>query len=100
MRRAANVDANQAEIVAALRGVGASVLDLHGIGVAGVPDLLVVFGERAVLMEIKNPKGKNRVKESQERFRQTWRGRVEIVRSVDEALAAIGVQVMGTTQEV
>ena len=40
MRRAARTDANQAEIVAALRGVGASVQPLHAVG-QGCPDLLV-----------------------------------------------------------
>jgi len=98
VRRAAAADANSPAIVAALRAVGASVLDLHTIG-GGCPDLLAVFAGEAVLLEVKNPKGKNRIGERQERFRQTWRGRVVVVRSVDEALAAIGCRVMGTAQE-
>lgn len=40
MRRAPRTDANQAEIVAALRTRGALVQSLAGVG-AGVPDLLV-----------------------------------------------------------
>ena len=47
-------DANQAEVVAALRAAGYAVLDLHRVG-EGVPDLLVA-DERTghqVLVEIK-----------------------------------------------
>lgn len=40
MRRAAKVDANQAEVVAALRQAGAGVTLLHQVG-GGCPDLLV-----------------------------------------------------------
>lgn len=48
MRRAARVDSNQLEIVAALRSVGASVF------VIGLPvDLLVGYKGHTMLMEVK-----------------------------------------------
>ena len=98
MRRAAAVDANQAEIVAALRGAGASVLLLHQVG-GGCPDILV--GHRALagnaLMEIKDgskPPSARRLTPAEQEFFDTWRGQVCVVNSVAEALGAIGCKVM------
>lgn len=96
MRRAARVDVNQAEIVHALRCVGASVQSLAAVG-QGVPDLLV--GRRGVnfLLEVKDgdaPMGQQRLTEHQADWHARWSGDVRIVRSVDEALRAIGVVVL------
>lgn len=52
MRRAARVDANQAEIVKELRKIGAFVQPIHRLG-QGVPDLLVSFRQRWLVMELK-----------------------------------------------
>ena len=57
MRRAAKVDGNQAEIVSALRQVGAEVQSLASVG-QGVPDLLVGFRSRNFLLECKQAKAK------------------------------------------
>jgi hypothetical protein len=88
-------DANQAEIVKALRSIGAGVVDLHDVG-HGVPDLLVAYHGETVLMEVKTPTG--RLRKLQREFRAIWPGRVYLVRSIDEALEAIGARVMGTTR--
>ena len=56
MRRAAKVDANQTEIIAALRQSGAAVVSLAFAG-QGIPDLLVSFKGLTLLMEIKSAKG-------------------------------------------
>lgn len=81
-------DGNEADIVKGLRGVGASVLDLGNVG-GGCPDILVGFRNRDFLMEIKDVKGK--VSPVQTVWHSRWRGRpVAIVRSLDEALIAIG----------
>lgn len=81
-------DANQAEIVAALRKVGCSVLDLSAEG-GGCPDLLVSFGGILHLVEIKTKNGK--LNKLQDAWHDAWRGRRPIVvRSVDEALRTIG----------
>ncbi|MCL1888902.1 MAG: hypothetical protein FWF99_00155 [Desulfovibrionaceae bacterium] len=93
MRRAAKTDANQAEIIQALRRVGAEVLDLSRVG-QGCPDLLVGFRGRNYLLEVKRPKAKGQragtLTPDQERFFSEWRGQVAIVRTVDDAPKAVG----------
>jgi len=83
---AKRVDNNQAEIVQALRDVGASVQCIHTVG-GGCPDIIV--GHRGVnlLMEIKSEKGKLNIAESE--WHRNWRGHVYIVRSVDIALECL-----------
>lgn len=87
--RHGRIDANHAEIVGALRGVGAHVQSLADLG-RGVPDLLVGFRGRWVVIEVKGPRGKLTAAE------QSWvdecgtRAPVHVVRSVDQALRVIG----------
>lgn len=88
MRRAAKVDANQTEIVKALRQVGASVQSLASTG-KGCPDLLVGFRGVNWLLEIKDGqkvKSARKLTDDQVVWHQTWRGKVYIVESVDQAL--------------
>ena len=88
MRRAAKVDANQTEIVKALRQVGASVQSLAATG-KGCPDLLVGFRGKNLLLEVKDGgkvKSARKLTEDQVVWHQTWRGKVYIVESVDQAL--------------
>lgn len=102
MRRAARTDATHAAIVKALRQVGCKVSDTSRIG-GGFPDLVVrrdcigvaVIGHRLwydssriLLMEVKTPKGK--LTPEQEAFIKDWPETV-IVRSVEEALKAVGI---------
>jgi hypothetical protein len=87
MRLAAKVDANQAEIIAALRGVGASVTSLHRVG-QGVPDLLVSYQEKWYLLECKSPGGKLTPIEA--RFIQEQQAPVNIVYRPEDALTVIG----------
>ena len=96
MRRAAKVDGNHAKIVAALRAVGCGVVDLSAVG-CGVPDLLVTCPTHPhdmVLIEVKDeaqPANKRKLTPAQEKFHAGWRGRLVVVKSVDEALAAVGI---------
>ena len=84
-------DGTHVPIVRALRAVGCSVLELHGVG-GGCPDILAGRGGRSWLLEVKDPKGRDRVEPSQVAFAASWRGcPVLVVRSVAEALAAVGV---------
>lgn len=95
MRRAARVDANQTEIVNALRAAGAAVEPLHRVG-DGCPDLLVGYRSHNYLLEIKDgnkPPSKRKLTPDQVEWIAGWRGQVSVVTSVDEALAAIGVLV-------
>lgn len=101
MRRIAKVDTNQGEIVDALRTVGCSVISLAQHG-QGLPDLLVgipygkinteigkvgYYGVN-LLMEVKTLAGKHTAE--QKLFFETWPGPKVTVRSVDDALRAIG----------
>ena len=94
-RRAAAVDANQAEIVAALRRAGATVQPLHTVG-QGCPDLLV--GHKGVnhLVEVKDgskPPSAQRLTPAQIEWHDTWRGSAQVVNSIDGALDVIGVKI-------
>ena len=92
--RAAKVDANQDEIVRALRGVGCTVTLLHRVG-RGCPDLLVGRERRTFLMEVKDgskPPSARQLTPDQETWWDEWRGAMPcVVTSVDEALAVVGV---------
>lgn len=94
MRRAAKVDRNQPEIVAALRDLGASVQPLHAVG-QGCPDLLVGFRGLNILIEVKDHKASKsdqKLNPRQQEWHQSWRGQATKVSTVEEAWAAIGVQ--------
>lgn len=92
MRRAARVDANQPEIVEALRRVGATVQPLHQVG-GGCPDLLIGFRNQNFLMEVKDGNkrpSEQRMSEAQHEWHRVWMGQKTIVRNVREALTVIG----------
>jgi len=89
--RGRRTDANQATIVAVLREVGASVVDLSAVG-KGVPDLLVGYRGQTYLLEVKNKAGRNRITADQEVFYAWWRGvETVIVYNERDALTAIGI---------
>ena len=76
MRRAAKVDANHAEVVAALRQIGCRVQDLSGVG-GGCPDLLVGWRGRLVLIEVKDgrkPPSARALTRDQVEWHQRWQG--------------------------
>jgi len=86
MRYAARVDANQDQIVAALRAAGANVW------IIGLPvDLLVGFKGHTFLVEIKSA-SKSRLTALQRDFFESWGGgTLARVDSPDAALRMIGV---------
>ena len=88
MRWAAKTDSNQAEIVSALRRVGASVLVLSRVG-QGCADLAAGIRGETFFLEVKTDKGK--LTEDEQKFMDEWRGHYAIVRTPEEALQAIGV---------
>lgn len=94
MRRAAKVDANHTQVVMALQAAGATVQSLAAVG-QGVPDLLVGFQGKTLLMEVKDgqkPPSARRLTEQQIIWHGVWRGGpVAIVDGVDAALRALGV---------
>lgn len=77
-------DANAVEIISALRQAGASVESI------GRPlDILVGWRGETYLVEIKTPQGK--LRQSQKAFLAAWKGHAMVVRSVDEAMALLGI---------
>lgn len=92
MRHAARVDANQAEIVAALRAAGASVW------IIGLPlDILCGYRGKTLLIEVKTLTGKRNPKPArhtqlQKDFMLEWRGGpVSTVTDIEGALTALKV---------
>ena len=84
MRYAARSDANQSEIVAALRASGASVFVLK------LPvDLLVGYAGKTALVEIKDPNsryGRKGLNQNQSAFLMGWNGgTVALIDSVESA---------------
>ncbi len=96
--RAARADANQPEIIMALKKAGATVTSLHRVGM-GCPDLLVGFRGVNHLLEIKDghkPPSAQKLTPSQQGWHRDWRGKAVVVRSVEGALAAIGMEILTT----
>ena len=94
MRRAARTDENQEQIVKALRAVGASVQSLAAVG-HGVPDLLVGYEGKNILIEIKDGNktpSKRKLTDDQVKWHDNWNGgAVAVVESVDAAWVALGI---------
>lgn len=92
--RASKIDANQPEIVAALRKVGAVVHSTAGVA-KGFPDLTVGYKRATYLLEVKDgskPPSARELTEDQVKWHAAWNGGpCVVVNNVQEALAAIGV---------
>lgn len=92
LRRAAKVDANQPEIVEALRKAGARVAITSAVG-EGFPDLVVGYRGHVYPIEIKDgalPLSARRLTPEQVRFHREWAGHCWLANNVDEALQIIG----------
>ncbi len=95
--RCHRTDKNQKEIVDALRAAGCSVYVTSGVG-EDFPDLVVGTPHKppdwvndlgsTILMEVKSKDG--RLSEGQRRFISNFKGACIVVRSIEEALIAIG----------
>jgi len=91
VRRAAKVDANQAEIIAALRKIGATVQPLHAVG-AGCPDLLVGWRGMNSVLELKDgskPPSARKLTPDQMKWHAEWQGHVAVVETVEQAIEAV-----------
>ena len=89
--RARRIDANQNEVVDALRRLGASVWVTSSLG-NGFPDIVVGSRGRNFFLELKDgtrPPSEQKLTDAEREFFQTWRGHVVVVRSVEEAIAAV-----------
>jgi hypothetical protein len=97
MRRAAKVDDNQRQIVAALRAIGASVQVLSMVG-QGCPDILCAYRGVNHLLELKDgakTASRRKLTLDEVRWIMEWNAPVHIVSSVSEAYEAIGATVEG-----
>ena len=96
MRRFARTDENQPTIVKVLRKHGCDVLILAAVG-NGCPDLLVsrpYYPHHYFLLEVKNPDkpiADQQLTPDQVEFHAKWKGPIHIVKTVDEALDAVGI---------
>ena len=91
MKYGARIDANQPEIVAALRKAGCTIQHLHAVG-KGCPDLLCAFQGATFLIEVKD--GAKRpsaqaLTPDQVAWHAGWDAQVHIVNSVAGALAVV-----------
>lgn len=88
MRRANKIDANQNDIVAALRKAGATVRIISQG--EGIPDLLVGFRGETMLFEVKDgdkPPSARQLTPAEKKFFDEWTGGIcAIVESVGDAL--------------
>ncbi len=84
-------DNNEGDIIRALRRMGCTVVQLSQ---RGVPDLLVGANGRNYLVEVKNPDNDKVARGggctgAQLDWREVWRGQVDDVQSVDDAVAMV-----------
>jgi len=88
MRRANKIDANQNDIVAALRKAGATVRIISQG--EGIPDLLVGYKGETALLEVKDGNkvpSARQLTPAEKKFFDEWTGGVcSIVESVEDAL--------------
>lgn len=86
---AKRTDANQGEIVEALRKAGCSVTTTHTLG-RGFPDLTVGYAGETFLLEVK-ASPREQLTPDEADWHTAWRGHVAIVTSPSEALAVVGI---------
>jgi Holliday junction resolvase len=89
MRRAAKVDRNQPEIVAALRRIGFAVQPMHAVG-AGFPDLCAARWGVNYLIEVKDGlavPSAQKLTPRQVEWHAEWTGQVCVLTSVDDVIA-------------
>ena len=90
MAYARRTDANQQEIMDALRKAGADVFDLSKVG-KGIPDLLVCFNGETLLMEVKKD-SKAKFTPAQLKFIAGWKGGAMCrVDNPESAIRALGI---------
>ena len=95
MRTRAKVDANQCDVVAALRAIGCTVVSLAAVG-RGVPDLLVGRLGRTYLLEVKDgrrPPSERKLTEDQLKWHGAWLGgTLAVVCDVESAIRAVSLE--------
>lgn len=91
MRIKGKIDANQPAIVKGLRALGCSVVSVAGIG-GGCGDLVIGRAGVNYFLEVKDedqPPSKRRLTEDEDKFHKDWRGQIDVVENLDEAIAVV-----------
>ena len=92
MYRIRRTDANQKQIVAKFRKLGASVAIISEMG-SGLPDLIIAYpGGFTALIEVKDgakPLSQQKLTFDEQEFFEKWPGHLYIIRSEDEVVALI-----------
>jgi hypothetical protein len=90
MRRAARRDANEGDIIKAMRAEGAYVKVIND---EGLFDLLVSYRGETLMVEVKDgakPPSARRLTDAEQKFHDEWPGdNLYIVNSVEEAIALL-----------
>lgn len=87
------IDANQPEIVEALRDAGVSVTITSDVG-NGFVDAVAGFRGRSYCLEIKDgskPPSARKLTPDEQKWHDEWKGHKAVVKSVEEAFAAVGL---------
>jgi hypothetical protein len=85
MRTAARTDANQHELVEALKKIGAKCYYIKK-----PVDLVVGYRGRSILLEVKRPDKRNwEMTQEQKDFIAGWPGEVHVCYTVEEAISAV-----------
>lgn len=88
MRRAAKIDRNQPEIVEIFERYGFSVQRAQAMG-SGFPDLILGYGGRNYLVEVKDWQKKpseRKLNDLQREWHAAWKGQVCVVEAIDDAI--------------
>jgi hypothetical protein len=96
MRHKAKIDANQAEIVAALRSAGCAVQSLATIG-NGCPDIIAARGNVNYLIEIKDgnkPPSGRKLTDDEKAWHLYWSqfGQVAVAENIEQAFEIVGLK--------
>lgn len=90
--RAKKTDANEKAIIKGLEAIPGCLV----VPIGKPVDLLIGYNGKTFLVEVKNPEGKNKLEPAQVEFINEWKGgEIGVVRTLDEALVAIGHNVSG-----
>lgn len=87
------MDANQGDIVDALRRCGCTVVSTAAVG-NGFTDIAVGVGGKTFLLEVKDGSlapSARRLTDKEEKFHREWKGHAAVVNSVEEAFVAVGL---------
>jgi hypothetical protein len=84
--RISKVDLNQKQVMCELRTFGCAVQPIHTVG-HGCPDLLVSFGGRTFVVEVKSKGGK--LTPDEQKWHDNWKAKVCIAYATEDVIKFI-----------